>query len=69
MWENITVEQLFALIDARFTSRLNTVISTNLSLSELQARYTERITSRLTDVRVCQPLRFLGNDIRKRRET
>ena len=69
MWENITVEQLFALIDARFTSGLNTVISTNLSLSELQARYTERITSRLTDVRVCQPLRFLGNDIRKRRET
>ena len=68
MWENITVEQLFALLDARFSSGKNTVISTNLTLTELQARYTERIASRLTDVRLCQSLRFLGDDIRKRRE-
>ncbi len=67
MWENITIEQLFALLDARFSSGKNTVISTNLTLTELQARYTERIASRLTDARLCQPLRFLGDDIRKRR--
>lgn len=66
MWENITVEQLFALLDARFSSRKNTVISTNLSLKELQQRYTERIASRLLDTRQCQAVRFLGDDIRRR---
>lgn len=66
LWENITVEQLFALLDARFSARRNTVISTNLSLKELQQRYTERIASRLLDIRLCQTVRFLGDDVRKR---
>lgn len=66
MWENITVEQLFSLLDTRFTSGKNTVISTNLSPLELQARYTERIASRLLDKRVCAPLEFLGQDVRRR---
>lgn len=66
LWENITVEQLFALLDARFSSRKNTVISTNLNLKELQQRYTERIASRLLDTRLCQAVRFLGDDIRRR---
>lgn len=66
LWENITVEQLFALLDARFSARRNTVISTNLSLRELQQRYTERIASRLLDARLCQAVRFLGSDIRRR---
>ncbi len=66
LWENITVEQLFALLDARFSSRKNTVVSTNLNLKELQQRYTERIASRLLDTRLCQAVRFLGEDIRRR---
>ena len=66
LWENITVEQLFALLDARFSGGKNTVISTNLNLTELQQRYTERIASRLLDVRLCQTMRFLGEDIRRR---
>lgn len=66
MWENITVEQLFALIDARLSRGLNTVISTNLSPLEVQNRYTERIASRLFDKRACQALRLLGADVRRR---
>lgn len=64
MWENITIEQLFALIDLRLTSGRHTVISTNLGLSELQRRYTERITSRLLDTKLCRRLRFMGQDVR-----
>lgn len=64
LWENITVEQLFALIDHRLRAGLHTVISTNLSLTELKQRYTERIMSRLLDVRLCGKLAFLGKDIR-----
>ncbi len=64
MWENITIEQLFALIDLRLTSGQHTVISTNLSLGELQRRYTERITSRLLDTKLCRRLRFMGQDVR-----
>ena len=67
LWENITVEQLFALINHRFSSNKNTVISTNLSLTELQQRYTERIASRLLDPRMCKALQFLGEDIRRRK--
>ncbi|MHC1785905.1 MAG: ATP-binding protein [Christensenellales bacterium] len=66
LWENITVEQLFALLDYRLARGLHTLISTNLSLTELKARYTERISSRLMDDRVCQRLQFLGEDVRLR---
>ncbi|MBR5231021.1 MAG: ATP-binding protein [Clostridia bacterium] len=64
--ENITVEQLFNLINERQNARLCTVLSTNLSLTELKARYTERVLSRLLDKRSCQTLHFLGEDIRLR---
>lgn len=66
LWENITVEQLFALLEHRLTCGLHTVISTNLSLTELKTRYTERIVSRLMDDRLCLRLAFLGRDVRLR---
>jgi DNA replication protein DnaC len=66
LWENITVEQLFSLLEHRLTGSLHTVISTNLSLSELKSRYTERIVSRLMDERLCLRLPFLGQDVRLR---
>lgn len=66
LWENITVEQLFALINDRFSKGKCTIISTNLMLTELQQRYTERISSRLLDPRLCKTIQFIGNDIRKR---
>lgn len=62
--ENVTVEELFNLINERQNAGLCTVLSTNLSLTDLQARYTERVLSRLLDKRACQVLRFAGRDIR-----
>ena len=61
---NVTVEELFNLINERQNAGLCTVLSTNLSLTDLQGRYTERILSRLLDKQACQVLRFLGKDIR-----
>ena len=69
LWEGITVEQLFALIEHRLNSRLYTVISTNLSLTELKGRYTERLISRLLDERQCKNLPFLGEDLRVKRSS
>lgn len=66
LWEGITVEQLFALIEERMNRRLHTVISTNLSLTELKGRYTERLMSRLMDERLSLVLPFLGRDLRHR---
>ena len=64
MLENITVEQIFNLINERQNARLCTVLSTNLTLTELKARYTERVLSRLLDKRNCLALHFLGEDVR-----
>ncbi len=67
LWEGITVEQLFALLEHRLNNKLHTVISTNLSLTELKNRYTERLMSRLSDERLSKKLAFLGEDLRLRR--
>ena len=64
LWEGITVEQLFSLIEYRHNNRLPTVISTNLSLTELKSRYTERLVSRFSDERLWGKLAFLGKDLR-----
>lgn len=64
LMENITVEQIYHLINARLSKGLFTAISTNLSLVELKQRYTERVSSRLLDPRTGLTLQFLGKDIR-----
>lgn len=67
LWQGITVEQLFALLNHRMDKKLSTVISTNLNLTELGGRYTERVMSRLLDERCSKKLAFLGQDLRLRR--
>ncbi len=67
LMENITVEQIYHLINSRLSRGLNTALSTNLSRTELQKRYTERFTSRLLDVRNSLAIPFLGEDIRLKR--
>jgi len=62
---NVTVTQLFNLLNERQMAGRHTVISTNLSMSEMQERYTERITSRLLDASSCRRLTFIGADIRR----
>lgn len=67
MLENITIVQLFTLLNERRNKEKGTVISTNFSLDELNNAYTERVTSRLLDQRHTQVLRFWGNDLRRLR--
>ncbi len=62
MTNSFTVAALFALLNERFLRKKPVIISTNLSLEELQARYTDRIFSRLTgNFTFC---RLSGADIR-----
>lgn len=63
---NITITQLFNLLNERQIAERHTVISTNLDIPELRERYTERITSRLLDGLGCKKLTFIGEDIRER---
>jgi len=64
MMQNITVEQLFNLINERQNSGLSTIIATNLNMAKFRERYTERIASRMTDIRRCMILNLTGQDIR-----
>ena len=64
MMQNITVEQLFNLLNERQNRNLKTVISTNLDMATFRERYTERIASRLMDSRHCKLMNLLGRDIR-----
>jgi DNA replication protein DnaC len=64
LMENITVTQLFNLLNERQNRKRHTVISTNLSIPELKSRYTERITSRLLDESRCKTLKYIGDDVR-----
>ena len=54
--------QLFSCISERGLNRRATIISTNLSLRELQARYSDRVFSRITSTyEICK---LTGRDIR-----
>lgn len=62
--KNITISNLFTILNERQRANLPTIISTNLSYSELQDRYGDRILSRLFNKRICLPLHFTGKDLR-----
>jgi DNA replication protein DnaC len=57
--------QLFEIINKRIQEQKSTLISSNLSLGELQEGYTERVMSRIVDKYTLYP--FYGDDIRKTR--
>ena len=57
--------QLFTCISERGLNRHSTIISTNLSLKEMQARYSDRVFSRITSTyEICK---LTGKDIRLQR--
>lgn len=58
-----TVAALYNIINTRINRSKPVIISTNLSESELEAKYTQRITSRIIGNYVS--LLFLGKDIRQ----
>ena len=57
-----TTSQLFACLNDRLMHKRSTIISTNLSLDDLQDIYSERIFSRL--ISNYQVTLILGDDIR-----
>lgn len=64
MQENLTIPQLYALINERVNRRLATIISTNLTPDEIIRRYTERLASRMLDQRLTDIYMFVGSDVR-----
>ena len=64
LMQNVTVEQLFNLLNERQNRGLSTVISTNLDLARFRERYTERIASRLSDPKKCMLITLVGEDLR-----
>lgn len=59
---SFTESVLYDIINSRINLSKPTIISTNLSHSELDRKYNERIVSRLTGCFV--PLSFVGKDVR-----
>ncbi|MBQ6506313.1 MAG: ATP-binding protein [Clostridia bacterium] len=68
LMQNITIEQLFNLVNERQRRNRATVFSTNLTEEDIRNRYTERIASRLTDGQNCLFLPLRGRDIRNGRK-
>ena len=64
MMQNITVEYLFMLLNERMTAKRHTVIATNLSPTQLQERYGERVMSRILDRSRGVALMLTGKDVR-----
>ena len=61
---NISTEWFFAIINERVIAGRATVCITNLTLKELQARYSERLVSRLYDLNTTQVLMLTGDNLR-----
>lgn len=61
---NVSTEWLFAVINERVLQNLPTVCITNLDLRGLQAKYGERLASRLYDVNTTQVLPLTGENLR-----
>lgn len=59
---SFTIPQLYYFIEERHNSKRSTIISTNLSFSDLRERYSERIFSRFTGYYDFKQI--VGNDIR-----
>lgn len=67
VFNNITLEYMFMLINERTRRGRAICLSTNLTPDEIKARYTERISSRLFDLRQSAVFRLPGRDLRLKR--
>ena len=65
VYQNITLEYLYQLIESRQRAGLATFYSTNFSEEELRTHYNERIASRLLDIRNVDVIPFEGADVRQ----
>lgn len=60
-----TVAALYNIINTRINNELPTIISTNLTITDIEEKYTQRIASRIVGNSV--PIQFCGKDIRQLR--
>jgi len=65
MATQFTKSVLYNLVNTRILSRKPTIINTNLTMKQIEERYTPRISSRL--IGNYEGQRFLGNDIRQQK--
>ena len=63
--KNVSEEYLCVLLDERMRTGRHTVITTNLTPPQMKEIYSERVASRLSDVRFWDHLRLLGKDLRR----
>ncbi len=68
IYRNVTIEMLFTLLNERMRMGKHTIIATNLSVEEMQARYGDRVSSRLLDTATTMVIGFVGDDVRTRRK-
>lgn len=65
MATSFTKSALYNIINTRMLSRKPTIINTNLSMKQLEERYTPRVSSRL--IGNYEGYRFIGRDIRQQK--
>lgn len=68
IYRNVTIEMLFTLLNERMRLKRHTIIATNLTAEQLQARYGDRVSSRLMDRSVTQIICFVGSDVRMQKK-
>lgn len=59
---NFVTSSLYNLVNQRLNRGLPTIISSNLTMKELERRYTDRVASRLLTLYKC--MKFVGKDVR-----
>ncbi len=62
--KNVTIANLFSVINERQSNNLPIIISTNLNMEEIQERYGDRVASRIFNKRLNLIIPFLGKDLR-----
>ena len=65
MTNEFIISALYAVINGRLNLRRPTILNTNLSMREIQSRYTDRIASRILGD--YKPLIFVGTDVRRQK--
>jgi DNA replication protein DnaC len=62
--QNVTDENIFALINERMLAEKATCVISNLSISQLNERYTERVVSRFIDTDAFRVFKLSGANLR-----
>ncbi len=66
-YKNVTEECFYLTINERKMKRLPTIITTNLTLDDIRARYGERIYSRIVDRQTSINFFLVGDDLRTKK--